>query len=129
MADVIPPWTLKGIPPEVRNGATAAAGRSKMGIAQWVARAILTQIQLDNQETSAVALVSEPVIKPVMGPERTAQISEVIALAKQLAEATGEPSPGVTRVLRGLVMDQARAMRGPVDGVSTPSRAGKGPLE
>ncbi len=51
--DRVKPWTIKGVIPEVRNGAIAAAERARQPIGEWVSRAIRGQVQADRQESRA----------------------------------------------------------------------------
>lgn len=51
--DRVKPWTVKGIAPEERNAAIAAADRADMTIGEWLTRAIRTQVQAD-QPSGAV---------------------------------------------------------------------------
>lgn len=96
------PWTLKGVPEEVRNAATSQAEREKTAIGKWVARAILETIKRDREAPKAVA---NRATRPEATPEA---VKEAISLLRDLREATGEPPPAsVTRaawaaVKRGL---------------------------
>src|SRR5690242_13080259 len=47
--DRVRPWTIKGIPPEERNAAIAAAEREGLTIGEWLTRAIRTQAQADHR--------------------------------------------------------------------------------
>ena len=49
VSDRVKPWTIKGIAPEERNAAIAAADRQDMNIGEWLSRAIRAQVQSDHQ--------------------------------------------------------------------------------
>ena len=73
----IKPWTIRGVPPEERNAAIAAADRSDINIGDWLRRAIRTQIQQDNQASRAPVVVG-----PAMSDSQTDVERITDALAK-----------------------------------------------
>src|SRR5947207_15812433 len=87
----IKPWTVKGIAPEERNAAIAAADREGLTIGEWLSRAIRTQVQSDRQSDRA------PVPLPgIPQSDRQSDLSSVermIALARQIAETNHSPIP------------------------------------
>ena len=78
--DRVKPWTIKGIPPEERNAAIAAAEREGLTIGEWLTRAIRTQVPADRQADRVPAVVDEPV-----RPKGDRQAD----LAKQIVEFIG----------------------------------------
>jgi hypothetical protein len=59
----VKPWTIKGIAPEERNAAIAAAEREGLTIGEWLTRAIRTQIQADHQANRMSSIVDQQVLK------------------------------------------------------------------
>lgn len=102
------PWTLKGIPEEVRNGAVAASERSQLGIAAWVARAILAQIKAEQQ--ASTSMVVHGTVEPAGPVAAATQVAEAIALFQQMREAAGEPPPAVTRAAWRVVADRLKGL-------------------
>lgn len=126
-ADDVKPWTIKGIPPEVRNAAIAAAGREKLTIGEWVSRAVRSQVQSDRQQTR-----SPVVVGPEVRPEADlAEIERLIAATAELAQAAGEPPPKtVTRAAYGLLRSRLTAMKGgPTGARKGPTKEEDGPTE
>jgi hypothetical protein len=108
-SDRVKPWTIKGIPPEARNAAIAAAGREKQPIGEWLARAIRAQVQSDRQADRAPVPIQPS--DPATGLDT---IERMIAMARSLAEASGAPPPKqVQRLAYGLLRDRLQGMRGP----------------
>ena len=103
------PWTIKAIPWEARNAAISAAEREGQTIGEWLTRAIRVQVQSDRQRDRAPA-----VIIPETDPKSDlGDIERMIALAAQLATATGAPPPkGVSRVAYGLLRERLEQIKG-----------------
>src|SRR4051794_4238948 len=59
-ADRVKPWTIKGIPPEERNAAIAAADREGLTIGEWLTRAIRTQVQADHRSDRLPVALDPP---------------------------------------------------------------------
>lgn len=117
MADDIKPWTIKGIPPEARNAAIAAADREKMNIGEWIERAILTAIKSDRQ----LQLVE----LPVKHQSDIGEIERLVAMSAQLASAAGEPPPkAVTRMAYGLLKDRLASIKS-----ESPTKRGHSPTK
>lgn len=108
--DRVKPWTVKGVTPEIRNAAIAAAGREKMAIGAWLGRAILGQVRADRSQDRAPVAVG-----PTVRPETDlADIERLIAATAELAQASGEPPPkGITRAAYGLLRDKLARIKGP----------------
>ncbi len=60
-SESVKPWTVRGIPPEERNAAIAAAKRSDMTLGDWLSRAIRTEIQQEKQANRAPVAVGQAV--------------------------------------------------------------------
>ena len=132
-SDRVKPWTIKGIPPEIRNAAIAAADREKLAIGAWLGRAILTQVKADRSQDRAPVVVG-----PKVAPEvDLADIERLIAATAELAQAAGEPPPkGVTRAAYGLLREKLAAIKGPTGRAGSrtvtaesPTEGGSGPTE
>jgi hypothetical protein len=64
-SDRVKPWTVKGIPPEVRHAAIAAANREKQPIGEWLARAIRNQLQSAGMPTGRLfQSYASPTLRP-----------------------------------------------------------------
>lgn len=117
-SDRVKPWTIKGIPPEARNAAIAAAEREKQNLGEWIARAIRSQIQSDRQ-ASRTPVVVGPEVQPRAD---LGEIERIVALTAQLA-AAGAPVPkGVSRAAYGLLRQQLVILKpGPTKAASSPT--------
>ena len=115
------PWTIKAIPLETRNAAISAAEREGQTIGEWLTRAIRSQAQSDHQRDRAPAVVTPASdLKSDLN-----DIERMVALAAQLATATGAPPPkGVSRAAYGLLRDRLERIKGP-----GPTRRGGGQTE
>src|ERR687885_2443604 len=85
----VKPWTVKGIPPEERNAAIAAAEREGLTIGEWLTRAIRLQVQAD-RKSDRVPVVMEEAVRPTA--DRTSDLADLermIALAGKIAQANG----------------------------------------
>lgn len=92
----IKPWSLKGVSPEARNAAIAAAARDKMPVGQWVARACLEAAQGSARESRALVVQAPP-------------DPDVLAKCAAAAEALGRIDPaGPARLF---VRDAYKALR------------------
>lgn len=110
MPDDTRAWSIKSVPEEVRTGATLAAKRARLGISEWVVRALWTQLQAEQQAGSAV-VVQHPT-QP-QGPHvAETQMAEVLALFGKLREAAGEPPAKVRRAAWAILEDRLEAIRG-----------------
>ena len=113
-SDRVKPWTIKGITPEVRNAAVAAADRADQTIGEWLSRAIRAQIKSDRQTDRL------PVRADQARPDDTADLAEVaqlVAMAKELSDMTGAPPPkAVSHTAYGLIRDRLKAIKaGPTE--------------
>ena len=122
----VKPWTIKGIPPEIRNAAIAAADREKMAIGAWLGRAILGQVKTDRTQDRAPAVVG-----PEVRPEADlADIERLIAATAELAQAAGEPPPkAVTRAAYGLLRDKLASIKGQTRQAGSRTRAAESPTD
>ncbi len=83
------PWTVRGVPPEARNAAIAAAKRSDVNIGAWLTRAVRVAVKAEREESRAVATVGAAPL-PVCP---VADVQVAFSVAQQLSEATGKPVP------------------------------------
>ena len=111
-SDRVKPWTVKGIAPEERNAAIAAADRQDMTIGEWLSRAIRAQVQAD-QRSDRVPVPLENQGKP--GSDRQSDLSDVermIALARQIAEVNNSPIPrSITRTTHAIMREHLIAIK------------------
>jgi hypothetical protein len=113
----VKPWTVKGIAPEERNAAIAAADRQGLTIGEWLSRAIRGQVQTDHQADRApVPLLVQPQSDSQADLDA---IERMIALARQIAEVNKAPIPrSITRVTHGIMREHLAALRaGRTDGL------------
>ncbi len=119
--DRVKPWTIKGISPEARNAAIAAAERARQPIGEWVSRAIRSQVQTDRQESRAAVPV-QPQAAPASDPAADlAQLERLVALASSLSAAGAPPPKAVSRGAYGLIRQRLSEMKGPTKGVPGPT--------
>ena len=108
-ADGVKPWTVKGIAPEERNAAIAAADRQDMTIGEWLSRAIRAQVQADQRSDRA------PVPVNGQGSDRQSDLSDVermIALARQIAEVNKTPIPrSIARTTHAIMREHLGAIK------------------
>lgn len=124
--DRIRPWTIKGIGPEVRNAAIAAAERAKLPIGEWMSRAIRGQVQADRQESRV------PVPVRAEAPDRTAELAELerlVALTSTLSGAGAPPPKTVSRGAYSLIRQRLAEMKGPTKALSGPTKEAPGQTE
>jgi len=88
----IPPWTIKGVPPEIRHAAVTAAKNADQTQAEWLSRAIRTLIQHDRQQNRLPVLVGQPV-RPSDPEADLAEIERLMGVVKDLHGVTSAPPP------------------------------------
>src|SRR4051812_16771594 len=91
--DRVKPWTIKGIAPEERNAAIAAAEREGLTIGEWLTRAIRTQVQADHRSDRLPISVDPPTSSKSDRQSDLADLERVITLAEKIASANGQPIP------------------------------------
>lgn len=96
-SDSVKPWTIRGVPPEERNAAIEAAKRSDMNLGDWLARAIRTHIQNENQSSRAPVPVGQVQTKPSDSATTLDSIERIAAQVQGLAAAGLPVSPAATR--------------------------------
>lgn len=106
-SDGVKPWTIKGVPPDIRNAIIAHAAREKMALGEWIARAGRAYIQSDRQRDKTPAVVG-PTVRPQAD---LAEIERVVAMAAQLAAAGAPPPKTLSRLAYGLLKDRLGDMR------------------
>lgn len=105
--DKVLPWTIKGIPPEMRNAAIAAAKREKQTLGEWMSRAIRSQVQADRQQDRA------PVPVAADRPEiDLTEVERMVTMAAQLAGAGAPPPKSLSRVAYSLMRERLDQMKG-----------------
>src|SRR3954462_15732736 len=110
--DRVKPWTVKGIAPEERNAAIAAAEREGLTIGEWLTRTIRTQIQADHRSDRLPVTLDPPASLASDRQSDLADLERVVELAKTLASANGEPIPqGITRATYSLMREHLKALR------------------
>ncbi len=122
-SDDVKPWTIKGVAPEARNAAISAAGRDKVTIGEWLARAILAQVKSDREGTRLPVVVGPPV-RPMAD---LAEIERVVAMTSQLAGAGAPPPKALSRAAYGLLKEALAGMKGPTEGRRGPTKKVFGP--
>src|SRR3954465_12597145 len=96
--DRVKPWTIKGIAPEERNAATAAAEREGLTIGEWLTRAIRTQVQADHRSDRLPVRTEIPASVKADRQSDLADLERMITLAEKIVSANGQPiPPGITR--------------------------------
>jgi hypothetical protein len=113
--DRVKPWTVKGIAPEERNAAIAAADREDLTIGEWLTRAIRTQVKADHQSDRLPVALDPPSRKADTRSDRQADLVDLermVALAQTLATANGQPIPvGITRATYSLMREHLKALK------------------
>ncbi len=114
-SDRVKPWTIKGITPEVRNAAIAAANRADQAIGEWLSRAIRNQIQSDHQVDRSPVRADRA--RPENAAAGLAEVAQLVAMAKELSDMTGTPPPkAVSHTAYGLIRDRLKAIKaGPTE--------------
>src|SRR3954453_19265570 len=110
--DRVKPWTIKGIAPEERNAAIAAAEREGLTIGEWLTRAIRTQVQADHRSDRLPVTLDPPLTSASDRQSDLADLERGVCLAKTLALANGEPiPPGITRATYSLMREHLKALK------------------
>ena len=115
-SDGVKPWTIKGVPPDIRNAIIAHANREKMALGEWIARAGRAYIQSDrNKDKTPVVVGLE--VRP---QANLSEIERVVTMASQLAAAGAPPPKAVSRLAYNLLKDRLGSMK-----AIRPSRDGR----
>jgi hypothetical protein len=110
--DRVKPWTVKGIAPEERNAAIAAADREGLTIGEWLTRAIRTQVQADHRSDRLPATLDPP--SPSWSDRQAdlADLERLVSLSEKLATANGQPIPStITRATYSLMREHLRSLK------------------
>jgi hypothetical protein len=111
-SDRVKPWTVKGIAPEERNAAIAAADRQDMTIGEWLSRAIRAQVQADQRSDRSPVPLD---LQGKAGSDRQSDLSEIermIALARQIAEVNNSPIPrSIIRTTHAIMREHLSAIQ------------------
>ena len=111
-SDRVKPWTIKGIAPEERNAAIAAADRAGQTIGEWLTRAIRTQVQADHQADKAPVVIEQAAIPKADRSADLIDLERLVGLAERIASANGKPiPPGITRATHAVILKAIRAGR------------------
>jgi hypothetical protein len=107
----VPPWTIKGVPPEVRYAAVKAAKDAEQTQAEWLSRAIRTLIQHDRQQNRLPVPVGQPV--RLADPEADLlEIERLMGVVKDLHGVTAAPPPKrLTSLAYGLVSARLKTIK------------------
>lgn len=115
-SDRVKPWTIKGIPPEERNAAIAAADREGVVLGEWMRLAIRTKIKADRGAKGKGAVAARGAKAP---PMDLTEMERLVALVHQMQQSTGEPPPqSVSRTLYARIRERLNSPG------QTPARAG-----
>jgi hypothetical protein len=110
--DRVKPWTIKGIPPEERNAAIAAADREGLTIGEWLTRAIRTQVQADHRSDRLPVALDPPASFSSDRQSDLADLERLVSLSEKLASATGQPiPPTITRATYSLMREHLKALK------------------
>jgi len=104
-----PPWTIRGVEPEIRNALLEAAKREKQTMGEWLNRQGRALILSDRQRTRAPVPVPAPSDTPSDAAPMDS-LSDLAAAVERLAGIDGVPK-GVMASMFGLVRDRAKADR------------------
>jgi hypothetical protein len=125
MADQSKPWTIKGVPPDIRSAIIAHAAKEKLSLGEWIERAGRAYIQADRQQDKAPAVVGQHG-RPAAD---LAEVERTVAMIKELADSGAPPPKGVSRLAYGLLRDRLQDMRGPTKSRSGKTKAASSPTE
>jgi len=110
-SDRIKPWTIKGIPADMRHAAIAAAEREGQTLGDWFARGIPVIIQQQRQQNRLPVPVDVPG-RPSDPEADLAMIERLTALVKGMREASDVPPPKtLARLTYGLMRDRLRELK------------------
>lgn len=114
--DDVKPWTVRGVPPEVRNAALSAAKRSGMGVGEWLDRAIRHYVQ---HEKNGSLETTKPAQEPA-SETTTREAAELVGLIGELAAAGAPPPKGVAQQAYGLIRERLKALKAPTKAIGSP---------
>lgn len=106
MTETVKPWTVKGLPPEERNAAIAAAKRDGVTIGDWLARAIRHYVQHGNKPPAAQT--TEPEVTP---EQARAEVRELVSLISELSQAGAAPPKSVAAQAYGLIRQRLKNVK------------------
>jgi hypothetical protein len=101
----VKPWTIKNIPPDVRNGSIRAAARVDSPIGDYVAQALREKIKRDRESGRQRPELFDP-------HQNMDSIERMVALAMQLSQLNkGEPPPAsLMRQIYALIGKRVKAI-------------------
>ena len=86
-------WSVRGVSPEARNAATAAAERANVSIGEFLGRAILSQIKADRERGTSVATVPSTPTEPLSAAQILDDVTSLLTTAAAVSQVTGRPVP------------------------------------
>lgn len=110
-SDDIKPWSIRGVVPEARNAALAAATRDNTVIGEWIALAIRAKIKADRSAQRGLTVTGTPraAIEPGADLDTT---DRLIGMARQIAQDTRKPIPrSLVRLVHAVIRDRLCAAR------------------
>lgn len=105
VSETVKPWTVKGLPPEERNAAIAAAKRESVTIGDWLARAIRHYVQHGNKPPAAT---KEQEVTP---EQARAEVRELVSLISELSQAGAAPPKSVAAQAYGLIRQRLKNVK------------------
>lgn len=107
MTETVKPWTVKGLPPEERNAAIAAAKRDGVTIGDWLARAIRHYVQHGNKPPAATG----PEVPEITPEQARAEVRELVGLISELSQAGAAPPKSVAAQAYGLIRQRLKNVK------------------
>lgn len=105
MTDDPKPWSIRGVHPEVRNAALAAAKREGVTIGEWLDRAIRSHVKNGRNPTENLSDV------PVKQTPDLSDAERLVSMIAQLSEA-GAPVPkSVSSKAYALIRDSLKGVQ------------------
>jgi hypothetical protein len=110
----IKPWTIRGIRPEIRNAAIAAAKRDKLELGEWFNRNIPAIIQHIRRQNRMPAVRPEPAsVRPEARlSDYLNELERMAEIMLQVRDATGRAPPKVAAgIIYGLQLRRLRELK------------------
>jgi len=106
------PWTVKSVPVETRKLAVSCATKTGETMAEWLARAVRNQANLETGER-VIPPKPEKVVAPAIAREDMAALVSLMTAVQSMAAAPSDQIPSsVVRQAVGMLRDQLRLARG-----------------
>lgn len=104
VSETVKPWTVKGLPPEERNAAIAAAKREGVTMGEWLGRAIRHYVQHGNKPPA-------PTHEQVTPEQTRAEVRELVSLISELSQAGAAPPKSVAAQAYGLIRQRLKNVK------------------